>query len=62
MGQEIESRKRQGKETDLYVDGKLIPKKRVQKEVFRQGYMTTAEKLSQTHGPYTRASRRWFAR
>lgn len=39
-------RKREGKQTDLYVDGVLIPKKKVQKESSRNDFIPALEKYT----------------
>jgi hypothetical protein len=51
--QKIESRKKRGRESDVYLDGELMPRKKLQKEISRQGYMTFAEEFNQAQGGYT---------
>ena len=43
MRQKIDKRKAAGKDSDVYVDGVLMPPKRLRKEISRQGYMSTME-------------------
>jgi hypothetical protein len=50
MSQKIELRKRTAKESDIYLDGQLVPKKKLRKEISRQGYMTFAEQYKQAQG------------
>jgi hypothetical protein len=50
IGQKIKLRRTRGKDSDVYLDGELMPRKKIQKEISRQGYMTTSEQISQDHG------------
>ncbi|KFY48610.1 hypothetical protein V495_01191 [Pseudogymnoascus sp. VKM F-4514 (FW-929)] len=45
MNRKIQHRKRIGKESDVYQDGRLMPAEKLQKETSRQGYMTTVEQF-----------------
>ncbi|OBT56680.1 hypothetical protein VE04_03557 [Pseudogymnoascus sp. 24MN13] len=44
MGRKIQLRKRTGKESDVYLDGKLMPLEKLRKEIARQAYVTTVER------------------
>ncbi|OBT73196.1 hypothetical protein VF21_08718 [Pseudogymnoascus sp. 05NY08] len=44
MDRKIQLRKRTGKQSDVYLDGKLMPLEKLRKEIARQGYMTTVER------------------
>jgi hypothetical protein len=55
MGQKIETRKRTAKESDVYLDGQLVPRKKLRKEISRQGYITLTEKLNQVQGESLKA-------
>jgi hypothetical protein len=50
VSQKIGLRKRAAKESDVYLDGQLVPTKKLRKEISRQGYMTFAEQFNQTQG------------
>jgi hypothetical protein len=50
IGQKIESRRTKGKDSYVYLNGELIPEKRIRKEISRQGYMTVSEQIRQDHG------------
>ena len=41
-----------GKESAIYFDSELMPRKKVQKEVSRQGYMSFTEQYNQAYGEY----------
>jgi hypothetical protein len=43
MNRKVQHRKRTGKESDVYLDGKLMAADKLRKEISRQGYMTTLE-------------------
>ncbi|OBT43416.1 hypothetical protein VE00_05745 [Pseudogymnoascus sp. WSF 3629] len=43
MNRKIQLRKRTGKDSDVYLDGQLMPVEKLRKETARQGYMTTVE-------------------
>ncbi|KAH8753211.1 hypothetical protein BGZ57DRAFT_965322 [Hyaloscypha finlandica] len=47
IGQKIWARKRMAKESNIYLDGKLVPAKKVRKEISRQAYMTIYEQFHQ---------------
>ena len=53
----IEKRKRMAKERNIYLDGQLVPTKKVRKEISRQGYMTVSQQFRQAQGEYLKASR-----
>lgn len=46
-------RKREGKESDIYVDGVLLPKKKVQKEMSRYAYEASKAHYAQAPSPQT---------
>jgi hypothetical protein len=50
VGQKIGKRKDMGKESNIYLDMELVPRKKVQKEVSRQGYMSFTEQYNQSQG------------
>jgi hypothetical protein len=50
MGHKVGKRKRAAKESDVYIDGEMMPRKKLQKEISRQGYMSFTELLNQAHG------------
>jgi hypothetical protein len=50
LGQNIGARKRMAKESNIYLDGKLVPAKKVRKEISRQAYMTIYEQFHQGQG------------
>ena len=60
VGQKVGLRKRTAKESNVYHDGELMPRKRLQKEVSRQGFMTVTEQLSSTQGEFLNASTKFF--
>jgi hypothetical protein len=60
MSQKLETRKRKGRESDVYLEGELMPMKKLQKEISRQGYMTFAEQFNQAQGAYTRSPIRFL--
>ncbi|KFY83528.1 hypothetical protein V498_08005, partial [Pseudogymnoascus sp. VKM F-4517 (FW-2822)] len=43
MNRKIQLRKRTGKDSDVYMNGQLMPAGKLQKKTSRQGYMTTVE-------------------
>ncbi|KAL2147808.1 hypothetical protein VTI28DRAFT_5580 [Corynascus sepedonium] len=43
-------RKAAGKESNVFVNGVLVPPAKIRKESARHGYMTTLEKMSQAQG------------
>ncbi|KAN0117792.1 ankyrin [Hyaloscypha variabilis] len=51
MGQKIGARKRMAKESNVYLDGQLVPTKKIRKEISRQAYMTVSEQLHQAQEP-----------
>jgi hypothetical protein len=50
VGQKIGKRKRTGKESAVYLDSELMQRKKVQKEISRQGYMSFTEQYNQAYG------------
>lgn len=52
IGQKVEQRRKRGKESLVYMDNRLVPTKRLKKEISRQGYMTTLEKFNQDNSKY----------
>lgn len=56
LGQKIEMRRKRGRESDVYRDGELMPRKRLQKEISRQGQMTFTEQFNHAQREYTPAS------
>jgi hypothetical protein len=50
VGQKIEERRKRGRDTDVYLKGELVPKKKLKKEISRQGYMKIAEQINQAKG------------
>jgi hypothetical protein len=50
VGQKVVQRKRTAKESNVYVDGELMPRKRLQKEISRQGFMTVTEQFHRAQG------------
>ena len=50
LNYKIEKRKRQGKDTLLYHEGSLMPHKKRQKELSRQGYLSVTESLHWAQG------------
>jgi post-segregation antitoxin (ccd killing protein) len=50
MGQKLGARKRMAKESNVYLDGQLVPAKKVRKEISRQAYMTVSEQFHQAQG------------
>ena len=47
----MSQRKREGKESDLYVDGVLVPKSKVQKETSRNCFFSLAEQYAEGNPP-----------
>ncbi|KAH8648060.1 Clr5 domain-containing protein, partial [Tricladium varicosporioides] len=52
-GRLIQKRKREGKESKLYVDGVLVPKKKICKELSRHGFTTIQERYGKAPSPKT---------
>lgn len=52
IGRKVDERKRAGKESNVYVDGVLIPSKRLRKEISRQGYITVMDQANLAQGRY----------
>jgi hypothetical protein len=52
MDQKIGARKRMAKESNVYLDGQLVPRKKLRKEISRQAYMTVSEQIHQAQGEY----------
>lgn len=48
VAREIEKRTFEGRDSEVIVDGKLVPKEKVQKKISVYGYQTTLEKLDST--------------
>jgi hypothetical protein len=48
MDQKIGARKRMAKESNVYLDGQLVPRKKIS----RQAYMTVSEQFHQAQGEY----------
>lgn len=46
LGEIIEERKKRGRETDVYKGGELVSRKKVQKEISRQGFVSTVERIA----------------
>jgi hypothetical protein len=49
VGHKVGQRKRAAKESNIYLDRELMPRKKVQKEISRQGYMSFTEQFNQAH-------------
>jgi hypothetical protein len=47
IDQKIGARKRMAKESNIYLDGQLVPTKKLQKEISRQAYMPVYEQFHQ---------------
>jgi hypothetical protein len=58
VSQKVGLRKRTAKESNVYIDGELMPRKKLQKEISRQGFMTFAEQFNQAQGELLKASKR----
>lgn len=56
LGQKIEIREKMGRQSDIYRDGELVPRKKVRKEISRQGKMTFTEQFNQAQREYSLAS------
>lgn len=52
MDQKIRARKRMAKESNVYLNGQLVPRKKVRKEISRQAYTTVSEQFHQAQGGY----------
>ena len=50
MNRKIQLRKRTGKESDVYLNGQLMPAEKLRKETSRQGYMTSVEQARHALG------------
>jgi hypothetical protein len=50
IGQKIGARKRMAKESNIYLDGQLVPTKKLRKEISRQAHMTVYEQFHQGQG------------
>lgn len=59
MSHSIGKRKREGKESDLYVDGALIPKQKYQKETARNSFIPAGEKYAQGMQCFSVSSEDW---
>ncbi|CZR60330.1 uncharacterized protein PAC_10226 [Phialocephala subalpina] len=53
VGQKVENRKRKGRESDVYLDGQLMPRKKLRKEISRHP-VSTVQKLEQAQAPSPR--------
>ena len=52
VGYKVGQRKRAAKESNVYLDQELMPRKKLQKEISRQGYMSFTEQFNQAHREY----------
>jgi hypothetical protein len=55
MARKLDKRKRGGKESNVYLEGQLIPTKKLRKEISRQGYMSVIDQLNWAQGRYIQA-------
>lgn len=55
IGQKVGLRKRTAKESNVYLDGELMPRKRLQKEISRQGFMSATEQFKAMQGGLLKA-------
>ncbi|KAI5923670.1 ankyrin repeat-containing domain protein [Camillea tinctor] len=51
ISRKVEKRKREGEASAVYMDGMLVPSKKLHKEISRQGHMTMAEQLKWAQAP-----------
>jgi hypothetical protein len=57
VGYKVGQRKRAAKESNVYLDHELMPRKKLQKEISRQGYMSFTEQFNQAHREYSMRQR-----
>jgi hypothetical protein len=50
VGQKIGARKMMAKESNVYLDGQLVPTKKLRREISRHTYTTIYEQFHQGHG------------
>lgn len=51
VGRKVKKRKLHGKESEVYVDGALIPKRKVRKETMRNSFVWTGDRTAQGNLP-----------